>query len=964
MGDKIVKNYILEKNFFLENYHKLNDISIYNLVDSYQFLRIMPFYKFTEEDDTNDEIKEYYKTITQMNVVLQENILNYIVVFKALKNLDKEFTKSILENAITSTDPDVIQLLQVMRESITGVGNNKNNMQGGGVSNLLCKLIILLLTLSSLTIPVKSIGPDKQYDYTEELLREVLSENADDVDIEDIKVERSGDVYEKPTQNTKQFTMGENKNFQVIEQNNNLNANFPSSFKIEQQQKVKKMKQEASNVFTALMIREKTQQELLEDFNNAVYEVNVEFKKAHQATAMNCKKLVHKFSESGYLNPSAHKLDTDFDKKETDIGETDSIFNGWFSWNTSEENTESDTTSNSTSNATSNINDIASTNNDNNKITLSSIVQNAMTNKEIASYKEQNELEKGAIFYCETLFKPSVAMFSVDSTNQWGIQTKVSGYNDFLPSMDGLQKDDFDNFKPILMEIQRKINDDLKAIESVQGSQAKKDFNYSRLKDIAEKTTILLEIIDNAKTAVYFFSSEEEFKVKINEVEDLKLQVDELNQLFDIVEPVSYREAIEEKKRDAEKTRQISEQKQIEHEAERQYNIEDLQRQQENLAIDRNATDISKAQARNFVDATVGVGAEAAKEAINKAGDVVDTSIQQIDKWTFTLSGPVWEILRIVLAIIGIGAGGVAVYGCYWVINCRMLASKAARVILPPPAQPSSQPSSQGQVAKKQSWGDYFRGKKQDMPGQLQQPGVSSQQGEEVLIFKFNDLQGLITKIDIMKNNTFEAFYSVFYANLDSAVRLENIKRYYESRKDNNYVILYNEPPTKYKLCGKFSGIQNNNILIELPDDNTIEKGYELIFDPVLNDYNSGIHKGRVMKCMNEFKDDNSNPPEQANAGQANAQPPPLIENNPNESAAANTLLTLGNVNPQQNANPNEEAAAANVLSNLRTERGGNKTYKRRSYKKRNTMGNKNYKNKNKTIKKERKTNAKTKKQA
>jgi hypothetical protein len=560
-------------------------------------------------------------------------------------------------------------------------------------------------------------------------------------------------------------------------------------------------------------------------------------------------------------------------------------------------------------------------------------------------------------------------MFTVDTTNQRGIQTKVSGYNDFLPSMDGLQKDDFDNFIPILMEIQRKINEELQAIKSAAGSQAKNDDDYLRLKDISEKTTILLEIIDNAKTAVYFFSSEKEFKVKINELEDLKLQVDGLNKLFDEVEPVAYRKAIEEKKRDAEKTRQMSEQKQIEHEAEREYNIEDLQRQQENLAIDRNATDISKAQARNFADATLGVGAELAKEAINKAGDVIDTGAKNVSKVAITFSGPIWEYIKIFLAIVGVGAGGVAVYGCYWTINCSMLASKAARVVLPGKSQVQSA-APQGEVAKKRSWGDYLRGKKQDNSSQLQEPGESSQQGEEVLIFKFNDQQGLITKIDIMKNNLFEAFYSVFYANVDSAVRLENIKRYYESREDNNYVILYSEPPDKYKLCGKFSGIQNNNILIELPDDSTIEKGYELILDPVLNNYNSGIHKGRVTKCMNEFKDDNSNslqqvPAEQANAEQANAEQanaqPPLIENNPNESAAANTLLTLGNVNTQQN----EAAAAANTLSNLRTERGGNKnkTYKRRSYKKRNTIGNKNYKNRNKTIKKERKTKSKTKKQ-
>jgi hypothetical protein len=949
MDDKIVKNYYLEKNFFLENYHKLNDLSIYNLVDSYQFLRIMPFYKFSEEDDSDQEIKEYYKTITQMNVVLQENILNYISVFKALKNLDKEFTKSILENAITSTDPDVIQLLQVMRESMTGVGNN---MQGGGTANLLCKLIILLLTLSTLTLPVKSTEPNKQYDYTEDLLREVLSENIDDVNIEDIKVERTGEVYGKPRQNTKQFTMGENKNFQVIQQNNNLNSNLPNAFKIEQQQKVKKLRQAASNVITGLMIREKTQQEIIEDFNNAVFDINVEFKKAHQATAMNCKKLVHKFSESGYLNPSVHKLDTEFDK-ETDIGETTSMFDGWFSWNTSEENTKNETMK---SNTTSDVNNIATMNNDNNKITLNSIVQNAMTNKQISSYKEQNELEKGAIFYCETLFKPSVAMFS-DNNNQWGIQTKVSGYNDFSPSTDGLQKDEFDNFKPILMEIQRKINEELEAIKSIHGSQSKNDKRYLRLKDISEKTTILLEIIDNAKTAVYFFSSEEEFKVKINEVEDLKLQVDGLNKLFDVVEPVAYREAIEEKKRDAEKTRQISEQKQIEHEAEREYNIEDLQREQENLAIDRNATDVSKAKMRNFADATIGVGAEFAKKAINEAGDVIDTGAQNVSKWAITLSGPIWEYIKIALALLGVGAGGVAVYGCYWVINCRMLASKAARVILPgQPGQPTK-PGQPGQPVQPGEPGQLVQ------QGQPLQPPQPLQPGQQVLIFNFGNNQGLITLLDVQGNLTIEAFFKSYYpcAEQAIAVRLENIRRYYENPNNNNKIIFYKNMPNYNILCGKYRGIDDCNILIQTPgpDINIIPKNINSIIDPVQNNY-AQVYPDILERCIASFNNigntiENVNPQEPNEAQQPNEAPQP----NENPDEAANTLLTLGN------ETPNEEAAAANTLSNFRNERGGNKnkTYKRKNHKNKNTKGKKHYKTKNKTIKKERKNKPKTKKQ-
>ena len=983
----ITKNYYLEKNYFLENYHELTDETIRKLEYTYQFLRIIPFYKFTEEDNIDEEMKEFYKKIIEINVILQENILNALCILKALKELDKEFTKQILKNAVTTDNPDLIKLVQVMKETLMGMNSDENNMRGGGTGSLFCKLIILLTLLASITTPIKSQPTSKTYDYNEEFLREVLEENIDDMDTEfigdDIKVERSGKTTENP--NFKHFTTNEANDFQVGTPNKKLEFGLPEGFAIEQEQKIKKLKREASNMFTAMMIKPKTEEEIIEEIREQIYDVNVEFKQTYQTTRSNCKILVHKFATSGYLDPSKHKNEEGKSEEDDD----NSSFYDWW-WGTNDKDGKNDTMK---SNTTAEMTQVSIVDN-NVKTTLNSIAQNGMTNNAIAAYKEKSGLQKDAIYFCETLFDPNVTLFK-NAEDKTGIQTKLSGFSDFLPFMENLQttmqKDSFDEFIPVLMEIQRKINVELKEEKDTRGKV------YSlQLKDIAEKTQVLLDVIDMSKTAVYYFGNEQEFNNKISEVKTLKTNIDELNTLFDVVEPISYREGIEEKKREAEKTAQKTEQEKILHEAEKEYNIEDLNRQRENLEIDRNATEISKGQAKNFVQGTLGVVTEATKEVIDEAGDVLNTGAEQISKVTGTLSGPIWMLLKIAAALLGIGVGGVSIYGIYWFINARMLAARAARVILPGAA---NQPGAVNQP-----------GAAPNQPGAANQP---AQQGEEFLIFNFgNNQRGLITRLDMQQNNRFQAFFGVYFVDENTAVRLLNIQRYYESMNDNNKIIFYNDPPN-FMLCGKYRALHENTILIQPPGVNSpiISKNYNSIIDPVINNYARSF-PDLLRQCSINFNGENPQQNENqipiavaiGNENQIPIAVPVQNENvdaanallnlrgdqpNENVNEDANALLNLRGDQPNENAAPNEnvdeDANAllnlrgdqpnenvdedANALLNLRgdqIERGGNKskTYKKQYRKKRNTKGKKYSKQKkNKTMKKERKSKTRTYKQ-
>ena len=241
-----------------------------------------------------------------------------------------------------------------------------------------------------------------------------------------------------------------------------------------------------------------------------------------------------------------------------------------------------------------------------------------------------------------------------------------------------------------------------------------------------------------------------------------------------------------------------------------------------------------------------------------------------------------------------------------------------------------------------------------------------------MLIANLGPNSGLVTIVDMQNNNQFAGFYTVYYENQNTAVKLENIRRYYESRTDNNYVILYNEPP-RYKLCGRYAGIQNNNVLIELPNSNIIEKEPSNVLDPVINNYYAPVNQGIVMQCMQAFNMiPNVSPaiaapvvappaPVVANVAEGN-NVPPVAQGNVNTDAYNEELDNYQGDDDDDDDNSSIASEATTVsedVANEQVPRGGKTKNNRKNRRKHKTIK-KNKKRKNKTIKKVKKNHRKT----
>ena len=977
MDDKIAKNYYLEKNFFLENYNELTNATIASLYQNYLFLRIMPFCNFNDEEDEDEEDKELnqtYEYLLETNAVLQGELLTYLCIFMSLKNLNKEFTKTILEKAVTSVDPDLTQLVEVINDTLNSNNDDDNaNMSGGApVGTLISKAIILLLLLANVSIQTKGQNADfNPYDLVAEVRNEDALRDADPY----IKTFTMKEPVEQEPVKPAPIVNANPFGSQVSTFSNNQQHVLSDGFEKEQERNAEI---EQGRLITSdpifgrvkgmLTIRKQTKAEILEELKRKVYDLNNEFSEIYQKTTQNCKELIIATKNAKYLNPAKFQesnstdtanieYDDDDDDDETkqassfnDIINYTSAYLNPFDYfytstppkdiNVNETISANNTTSTNNTTSANNINIV----NEQNSKTYGLAAINIKNTNKLSVYKGQENIEAEGIYYCETVFNPAMVIAKYGS--QDAIYKSISGHfllQDTPENAEDIQNNiltPFDKFVPSLLAIKDKIKKDLKS-----GTISSTSEKYAKLQDISEKVEILLEIIEKSKEATFFFGNKAQFNNKIGELEEAKQQIVGLNALFQEDNPVSFRKGVLEKQREAKALKQKSAQEQIIHEGELKVGQEELERREENLGLAKNATNIAQAEAVNVVRGTIGVGAAAIGEVIEEAGDVAEKGAEQVAKTANVLAGPIMQYL-------GIAAGGVFLYAVIVVLNTGAVLSPVTRIF----TKKTTTPTPAGQQ------------------GQVVVPAGQQQGQEQILIVNFGPNNGVVTRVDMQQNNQFEGFWSAYYENQDTAVRLENIRRYYESRTDNNYVMLYNEPP-KFKLCGKYAGIQNNNILIELPDDTTIEKGYEFVVDPVLNNYNAAVNQGRVMKCMQAF---NMNAPAvpvpPAIAAPVPVPPPDVAEGNntpapgvdvvaeENENESVPTISQQV-VDDDDDDNSSIASEATTISKDVEQDddvsRGGKTKRNMKNHKKRKT--NKKYKTrKNKTIKKVKKNHQKT----
>jgi len=1004
MDDKIVKNYYLEKNFFLENYNELTNATIASLYQNYLFLRIMPFCNFDNEKDEEDgedddeEFKKTYKYLLEMNAVLQGELLTYLCIFMALKNLNKEFTKAILEKAVTSVDPDLTQLVQVIKDTLnSNNGDDVANMSGGApVGSLMSKAIILLLLLANATIQTKGQNADFNPD---DLVAEVRNE----------------DPFHGQEPDTKTFTMKEPVEQESVKSAPIVNSSpfgsqvslfgaqppitkLPMSFKLEQERKLKKERKkmiEESPIMgqvNALMLRPKTEKEIIQEFEGALYDLKQEFASVYDNTKKNCKKLISATKGVGYLNPTKYQpsnstdtasveYDEDSEKNETSsfddiINLTSSYLNPYSYFYTSTPPKDNNANSTISANNSTSANDTNSANNINivneqNSKTYGLSAINIENTRKLSVYNAQENIEQEAIYYCETLFEPEMVI--KPGFENLVIHKGITGF--FLLENNAKNAADiqnnivtpFDKFVPNLIAIKDKIKTDLKS-----GKYSPTGKKYAKLQDISEKVEILLEIIENSKNAAFYFGNEAQFNNKIGELEEAKQQIVGLNALFEQDNPVTFREGLLEKEREATALKQKSAQEQVIHEGELEVGKEEFERREENLDLAKNKTNIARAEAANVVHGTFGVATAALEQAFDDAGDAAAKGAEQIAKTTNVLIGPAMQILGVVGAALGI-------YVVYMCLNGASVISPITRIFTRKSTTPAPQQPGQAVVPAGQQQGQAVVPAPQQQ-GQAVVPAPGQQPGQQqVLITNFGPNNGVVTIVDMQNNNQFAGFFTVYYENQNTAVKLENIRRYYESRTDNNYVILYNEPP-RFKLCGRYAGIQNDNVLIELPDNSIIEKEPSSVLDPVINNYYAPVNQGRVMQCMQAFNMTPNVTP--AIAGPAIAAPvvapvvavaegnnaPPVAaaavaEGNENASVATVSQQVVDDDNDDDNSSIASEASGATTISqdvgDEDVPRGGKTKRNRKNHKKHKTI--KKHKNrKNKTIKKVRKNRRKT----
>ena len=971
MDDKIVKNYYLEKNFFLENYNELTNATIASLYQNYLFLRIMPFCNFDnekdEEDGDDEELNQTYKYLLGTNAVLQGELLTYLCIFMALKNLNKEFTKAILEKAVTSVDPDLTQLVQVIIDTLNNNTDNDNaNMYGGApVGSLISKAIILLLLLANVSIQTKGQDADfNPYDLVAEVRNEDVL-HGEDLDVKTFTMKEPVEqesIKQKSNVNAKPFGS------QVSTFGNNQQHVLSDGFEKEQQRQAEIEQGKliiADPIFGyakgMLTIKTQTKEEILKELKDKVYDLNTEFSQIYQKTTENCKALITATKDAKYLNPDKFQPSNSTDTAKPDDDDDDddetnqaSSFNDIINYTTAYLNPFEYFSSTSTPPKDTDINDTTSSDNttsenninivnEQNSKTYGLAAINIKNTNKLSVYKAQENIEKEAIIYCETVFNPAMVIDKYGS--QDAIYKSISGHfllQDTPENAADIQNNiltPFDKFVPNLIAIKEKIKTDLK-----NGKYSPTGEKYAKLHDISEKVEILLEIIEKSKEAVFFFGNKAQFNNKMGELEEAKQQIIGLNALFQEDNPVSFRKGVLEKQREAKALKQKSAQEQVIHEGELEVGQEELERREENLDLAKNVTKIAQAEVKNAVDGTFGVGTAAMGQAFENAGDAAVKGAEQIAKTTNVLIGPAAQILRLV-------GGGLGLYVVYMCLNGASVISPIMRIFTRKSTAATTAAATTNATATTTTT---------STAAPAAQPGQ-----QEALLTIFGRTNGLVTLVDMQQNTQTAGFFGVYYENVTDtiAARLENIRRYYESRTDNNYVILYNEPPSRYKLCGRYAGIHNNNVLIDLPDNNIIEKAVTDILDPILNDYYAPINQPIVTRCMQAFN--MNNPAAPAIAGPAIAAPaiaavPPVAQGNVNTNAYNEELADYQGDDDDDNSSIASEATTVSEdVDNEQLSRGGKTKSNRKNRRKHKTVK-KNKKRKNKTIKKVKKNHRKT----
>ena len=624
---------------------------------------------------------------------------------------------------------------------------------------------------------------------------------------------------------------------------------------------------------------------------------------------------------------------TELDESQNILDETTSqTWSEIFSWSTtSKTKNEPETTETTETETTQSNTTVITVAKDENTYTskqkniLSNILVNAKTSKNIQTKITSGQVKQQMEFFCEIVFKPQIELKQQD--NQVFIERTLKSLQ-FL-SNDGHTY--FDHLNILLNGIKEQAISILQNDSGFTSTLTENDKN--QLQDIVQKTEIFIEIMDQSRTSIYYFGSENEFKIKQQELLTDFNEISELTELFDKTLPITYREKIYAAKTEAEQNEQLTKLADLESESIVKSSQADIARRESELNISKEQTKLSQQEARDVVKGTLGVVTEGLSEIIENVekplSTLADSTINVINKPLKLILDNLYEILKI---------SGIAltIYIVYQVITYTMIFKKCAKIggntaenkiIQQQPQQPPQQPPQQQPEQQPQQQPE-------------QQP---QQQPQQQIISLFNNFQGLISVIDINGNGQISNILNTYLSDPDTAVRLINLQNYYDHLSDNEKIILYNELE-KFALCGKYNGLstarnKKDFIMIELPNNSIIEVNYDNIIDPNLNNYRMNL-SSKLQNCIDSFNN------------QRIVNNDSVIVLNQDDKTVVQSLLELSKpIAQKESSNLIKQGEQINKEINKEINKGGKNNKKKRTVKIRNTKIKNTFKKNNKNYK-------------
>jgi hypothetical protein len=798
MSETIVKKYILQKNIILENFDKITDNIIYELIVNYYLTSLVSFP--TIDNNSN----ELYKELLTVSLTVQDNLLNLISIFILFKKYNKDFFKSLFDSSNTLTSEQTESILPIIELLTRGDG-----MEGGQpTSKIILKAFGLLSLLMTSVLPVAS----------------------------DVSTDTGLTSYiQTPINGGPESS---NQLALVIQEDTNL---LPATFTQERDLQVAKSRREIVSKYGSLggfvsdlITFQPTDEDLIGDFQLTVGQIQSDYTEVYSQVSNTCKELVNEMASkqlfvSHYIEETANKdndadIDDDIDDEENSetiyetvkTTATDTMNTLWSAFgysSTSEVKTSSEEPDIPPSvpkeTPTSLVIEPKTQVVAEPKTQVEKILQNAQTSQTLTIKKTNEQVKNALVGFCQSQFKPKIEL--IKDGDKVFIKRSVNGY----PSISSENSQNFfDKFVDILEVIKMTAQKDIESKKS--GFSTSSSGEISEIKDIVQKTNIFIQIIEKTKGDLYYFDTKQEFQLK---TVDLSVNLDSIKNLIDVFKqflPQDYINKLKEQQKEALLSKQETKLADIEHEAELESTKAANVRNLENLEEGKKTVENRQEYVKQTVQGTLGTVTAGLGEVLTEGTELAQIALD------FGINN-----IKQILYLCG---GAVGLYVIYALITIKLRTTKSGKV--PTGNAAVTAPASTATV----------------------EPGPTLTQSQQIVTL-LNSNIALVSTADLQGNGKFVGFIQTYNANPNTAAALLNLQTYF-SNQPNEKIIIFIEPPNNNFRCGKFRGINQQNGTVMVQETNNVRNfttvTYNDIIDPNLNNYNE-IYSDLLQDCVEQI---------------------------------------------------------------------------------------------------------------